>query len=565
MNRNMEKKTFNDIRVLGALLLAGVTFSACSNDSDEADLQPVSPVASQVYKMTIEATKGSDNATTRALSDPGDGTLTATWAINEKVYVKKGTEWVSGFLQPETAGATANLSGEFTNTTFAANEEITLQFPKSGDISYDGQKGTLADIAANFDYATATATIASVDQDNRITVNDHVSFVSQQAIVKFSLKNGATPIAVNSLVVTVGSNSYTVNPASATSELYVALPGFSSQSISLKAFGSDDKIYEYSKSGVTFENGKYYTVSVKMTRSTEDLALSGTFAISKSRNVKFSRGNLRATLDNGTVTSWSFAPTQDAYVGETDANNLTSTTGTIDLFGWSTDDGYEWGIGALTGANNTDYANFRGHWRDWGVNPDLIRDLGSGWFTMTHSEWLYLFNSRSGATVGTTTGVRHYIAYINTADDGTGGVLGLLLLPDGGTFAADEAITWGTVNPKGSGNEATKCTTAQWNSLEAKGAVFLTTAGHLIPSWKKIYNCGENGTYWSATEEDVINDGWGGGGITVIINGDETELNPDAYVASVMLMSSGSLDVSYTDNTNMKIIRNPVRLVRSTE
>ena len=556
----MEKKTFNDIRVLGALLLAGVTFSACSNDSDEADLQPVSPVASQVYKMTLEATKGSDNATTRALSEPGDGTLTATWATDEKVYVKKGTEWVEGFLQPETAAATAELSGEFTGTTFTAGDQIALQFPKSGDISYDGQTGTLANIAANFDYATATATIASVDADNRISVSDHVSFVSQQAIVKFTLKKGATPIDVNSLVVTVGSNSYTVNPASATSELYVALPGFSSQSISLKAFGSDDKIYEYSKSGITFDNGKYYTVSVKMTQSTEDLTLSGTFAISKSRNVKFSKGNLRATLDNGTVTSWSFAPTQDAYVGETDANNLTSTTGTIDLFGWSTDDGYEWGIGALT----NDYTNFAGHFKDWGVNPDLIRDLGSGWFTMTQSEWKYLFNSRPGATVGETTGVRHYVAYINTADDGTGGVLGLLLLPDGVTFAADEATTWGTVNPKSSGNQATKCTTAQWNSLEAKGAVFLTTAGHLLVSWKKIYNCGEIGTYWSATEDDVVSSG-GWGSVTVTINGNETELNPDAYVAAVMLMSSGSLDVSYNDNANSKIHRNSVRLVRKAE
>lgn len=555
----MEKKTFNGIRLMGALLLAGVTFSACSNKNDEADLQPVSPVASQVYKMTLEATKGSDNATTRALSDPGDGTLTATWATNEKVYVKKGAEWVEGYLQPETAGATAELSGELSGTTFTAGDQIALQFPKSGDISYDGQTGTLANIAANFDYATATATIASVDADNRISVSDHVSFVSQQAIVKFSLKQGATPIAANSLVVTVGSNSYSVNPASATSELYVALPGFSSQSISLKAFGSDDKIYEYSKSGVTFENGKYYTVSVKMTQSTEDLALSGTFNIGTG-NVKFSRGNLRATLDNGTVTSWSFAPSQDAYVGITDANNLTSTTGTIDLFGWSTDYGYKWGIGALT----EDYANFAGHFKDWGDNPDLIRDLGSGWFTMTEYEWKYLLSSRTGATVGENTGVRHYVAYINTADDGTGGVLGLLLLPDGVTFAADEATTWGSVNPEGnSGIQATKCTTAQWNSLEAKGAVFLTTAGYRYATQSNMYGCGERGTYWSATE---VSGSAGGGSISVTINdGSSTTVQKEAYVAAVSRMTNGNLRLAYTNNWNLKIHRNSVRLVRRAE
>lgn len=546
----MEKKTFNDIRVLGALLLAGATFSACSNDSNEADLQPVSPVASQVYKMTIEATKGSDNATTRALSDPGDGTLTATWATNEKVYVKKGTEWVEGCLQPETAGATAELSGEFTGTTFTAGDQIALQFPKSGDISYDDQKGTLADIAANFDYATATATIATVDQDNRISVSDHVSFVSQQAIVKFSLKKGADPITANSLVVTVGSNSYNVTPESATSELYVALPGFSSQSISLKAFGSDDKIYEYSKSGVTFENGTYYTVSVKMTQSTEDLALSGTFSIGTG-NVKFSKGNLRATLNNGTVTSWSFAPSQDAYVGKTEANNLQSTTGTIDLFGWSTDYGYQWGIGPWT----TDYSNFAGHFKDWGENPDLISDLGSGWFTMTQNEWKYLFQSRPGATVGTTTGVRHHSAYINT-DNGTGGVFGILLLPDGATFTNDEA-TWGTANREGSGSAGqysdahyTKCTAEQWNNLEAKGAVFLPAAGYKYDEANLWPN---NAYYWSATEYS----GGSNGTITVIINGgSSTSVQRDAYIVAV------DKSYFYTSVNYAKIDRFAVRLVR---
>jgi hypothetical protein len=561
----MEKKTFNDIRVLGALLLAGVTFSACSNDSDEADVQPVSPVASQVYKMTIEATKGSDNATTRALSDPGNGTLTATWATNEKVYVKKGTEWVSGFLQPETAGATAELSGEFTGTTFAANEEITLQFPKSGDISYDGQKGTLSDIAANFDYATATATIATVDGDNRISVNGRVSFVSEQAIVKFTLKKGATPITANSLVVTVGSNSYTVNPESATSELFVALPGFSSQSISLKAFGSDDKIYEYSKSGVTFENGKYYTVSVKMTQSTEDLALSGTFNIGRF-NVKFSKGNLRATLANGAVTSWSFAPTQDAYVGATEANNLQSTTGTIDLFAWSTDYGYEWGIGPWT----TEFSNFAGQFKDWGVNPDLIRDLGSGWFTMTQNDWKYLLSSRTGATVGETANVRYYTAIIKKDSDTDDGVLGLLLLPDNVTFTAEEA-TWGKHNLVYPSNQLsagyiTECTTVQWTNLEAKGAVFLPAAGSKTSDTDEnhaITNSGVTARYWYATEYSGSGSGYT---ITVTINdgsGNSTTTTVPKYAWTVGTGNRYNDTGMYNQGVEyVKFYRNSVRLVR---
>ncbi len=65
----------------------------------------------------------------------------------------------------------------------------------------------------------------------------------------------------------------TVTPASATSEIFVALrnengsPGSSPDTYTLSA-NVGEKKYAFSKSGVTFQNGQYYEITVKMTEQT---------------------------------------------------------------------------------------------------------------------------------------------------------------------------------------------------------------------------------------------------------------------------------------------------------
>ena len=254
---------------LTALLIASATFVACSGDDNITEEQPVQPVQPQVYTMTVDASKGGDAAdsrTTRALSLSGS-TLNATWATTEHVYVKKGDTWASGSLQPQANGATATLKGTLSGITISADDNLTLQFPKSGNISYDGQVGTLADIAANFDYATATVQVESVSATGNINPKAATTaFVNQQAIVKFTLVDKSTNTAINAteLNVSDGTSTYTVTPSSATDVLYMALPGFSGQTVTLSAtVGSST--YTYEKANVTFANGQYYAITVKMT------------------------------------------------------------------------------------------------------------------------------------------------------------------------------------------------------------------------------------------------------------------------------------------------------------
>ena len=244
-----------EIRTLAALLIASATFVACSSDDNIANenQQPANPTGK--YTMTVNASKGMD---TRALTLDGT-TLNATWTDNDQVTVYEGDTYLGTLRATNSNGATCKLIGEL--TTAPTGSEVTLKFNTP---TYTGQDGTLDYIASNCDYATATTTVTV--SGNTITGTD-VEFTNQQAIVKFTLKdNASTPASLSAkeLVVNDGTNDYTITPASATSELYVAIPGISEQTVTLTATVGG-YTYTYVKSGVTFTNGEYYEITVKMT------------------------------------------------------------------------------------------------------------------------------------------------------------------------------------------------------------------------------------------------------------------------------------------------------------
>lgn len=228
--------------------------------------------------------------------------------------------------------------------------------------------------------------------------------------------------------------------------------------------------------------------------------LNGLFTINASGDkVQFSQGNLRAKYKEGW--SWSFSPNQWDYVGNNSANINITGNGTIsvggevyvDLFGWSTS-ATTYGI-----HNSNEGPTYSGDFVDWGNN------IGTGWRTLTSAEWVWILGPNSsptpgtncrasGSTVNGTSNARYVHATINT--DGTG-VNGMILFPDGVTIANDEATSWGTVNGNSRWEYATKCTSAQWTALAAKGCVFLPAAGNR--SGTSVYNAGTHGHYWSST------------------------------------------------------------------
>ena len=209
----MTKKILSDIRTMAALLMASATLAACSSEDNITDEQPVQPTG-QVYTMTVSASKGGDDAdsraTTRALSLGGvdNKTLNAAWAEGERVTVYNVTRStdLGGTLVAQASGASTTLKGELTGTV-AKGDQLTLKFLSPDYNTQDGtQTGSATSIDRVCDYAEATVTVASV-ADGNITTTAAADFQNRQAIVKFILKDeSGNDLNVSSLTISAESN-----------------------------------------------------------------------------------------------------------------------------------------------------------------------------------------------------------------------------------------------------------------------------------------------------------------------------------------------------------------------
>ena len=226
-------------------------------------------------------------------------------------------------------------------------------------------------------------------------------------------------------------------------------------------------------------------------------ALDGNFTVDGSgTKVTFSSGNLQY---NSETQKWQFAAKQYTYVGNAAGNTSVTTTGIannsgiVDLFGWvgassTWTDLAQYGISSSTATNNT---NGYGNNASEALKSDWGTLMGTGWFTLSTTQWQYLFNTRSGATVNGTANARYTEATI----DGTG-VKGIILFPDDFDVSKTQGVTtWGTIN--GGSAWATKLTSAQWTSFEEAGCVFLPAAGRRGGTSVSI--AGSYGYYWSSS------------------------------------------------------------------
>ena len=279
-------------------------------------------------------------------------------------------------------------------------------------------------------------------------------------------------------------------------KFYVVLPAGTLNGFTMKVYNGDNVIFTKSTANaITFQANYVETMTETPVTTHPQGSINGLFKVSATQQVYFSKGNLQYIGSAGTP-YWKFADNQWDYLGTTTEQNSTNPNVDRDLFGWGTWTGSATNP-ANTSDNDSDYS--------WD-NSDFVKTLqnGSGtWRTLNNDEWGYLFNTRNGATVTTTSGTtndaRYTEATINT--DGTG-VNGIILFPDGVTIASGEATSWGDINlPSDYG---TKCTIAQWAALEAKGCVFLPAAGRRYTATFDPYATTvqiNGGYYWSSTPD----------------------------------------------------------------
>ena len=266
----MKMRKNNLFVLLAAAMSAGTVFYSCNRFEEQLQPQEPQEQGTSAYTLKVKAEKGT---ATKALTDEGV-TLKASWAAGDDVEVYNvGGDHLGTLVPAVSSTSSTTLSGNLT-TAPAMDEVLTLKFRSN---NYATQQGTLEYIAANCDYATAEVTVTAVSGNSIETTPAH--FVSQQAIVKFTLRDSGdtADLNVGELLVNDGTTTYTItpDPPATPSVLYVAIEGFSEQTVTMTA-NTGSAYYDRTKADVTFENGKFYRVKALMTpRVLKSISISG--------------------------------------------------------------------------------------------------------------------------------------------------------------------------------------------------------------------------------------------------------------------------------------------------
>ena len=194
---------------------------------------------------------------------------------------------------------------------------------------------------------------------------------------------------------------------------------------------------------------RFYGASVRLVidESTQPVQIPAkSFSVAEGNYVWFSPGNLQ--YKSNETYPWRFAPHQYDCIGTWNTDNW------VDHFGW----------GAWTGSNpNPTNDSFDNSDYDWD-NGDFMQESfladeaqrAYDWFTLSNTQWNYLFNAREDAS--------------NKWGCGTvANKTGCILLPD----------TWngGSLNSNHNGYSDNVFSANDWLAWESNGAIFLPTTG----------------------------------------------------------------------------------------
>ena len=517
---------------MAALVVMGAVMAGCAKEE---------PAAEENNIVTLTVSVGfSEDESTKALNvDYGKKTVVKTFAEGDRIAViyKKGENTIrmlSSYLPAGNYGKSAtftvplyspnenspiriiypaDMAKSVSSSTAIDNDDATINYAALGT-----QDGTLNNLASNFDVCTFDGALSGYELPST------ASLTNRLAILSYTLYDGKgtadkaddEPItsSVTKLTISDGTNSYTINGHDDDGHIYATIRPTASANIELIATDGTE-YYGKSLTGKTYAAGQFYNITNRMEKVKY-------FTINSSDDkVLFARGNLQATWD-GSKWSWAFAANQWDYIGNAAGNTSINVNGTVnadnvtvDLFGWVGASNTTWsgdlgttGNAAMHGICNITSTGAKTNYGKVTNEPlksDWGNTIGPGWRTPTYLEWAYIFNTReSGSTANGTSNARYTHATINT-DNGTSGVNGVILFPDGINVADGEATSWGSINSShydsSTWADATKCTSAQWTALAAKGCVFLPAAG-----WREglsVEDAGNYGLYWSSKSDNT--------------------------------------------------------------
>ena len=353
-------------------------------------------------------------------------------------------------------------------------------------------KGTSTSCTVTISNQTTSLPVISCAASNENYVDGNTTYsaklLNKCALVKFSTNVNSVTIEVGGMK-TVATVSFagTVTPGTSGSVSFTTDSSGEGWAILLPQDAVDDATVDADDYSGTCDvpaitNNMFYTTGVSVTMSSKGIS------ISSNQKVRFAPGNLQAVYASANISTctWQFASTQYSCIGAATANNavgnnLVTTAGTVDLFGWV---GANSSLAAY-GVNNNSTASNYGNTKneslksDWSVVANTASLGGhSDWITLTRSQWKYILEDRTNASQKYGHGV------VGTQN-------GLIILPD--AFVLPDGLSFT------SGNSAwtNSYTIAQWALMEENGAVFLPAAGYR--NGTTVNGVGSDGLYWSST------------------------------------------------------------------
>lgn len=267
-------KAMKNLLWMAALTLTAATLTACSNEEEPAIKDK--PVQ-KGNVVTLTATLQPQSTATRGvLTENGDGSISAEWKEGDRLslYYSSSDGYISGeavvtAVDPTTK--TATIRAELTNPSDGGWIDFNYPYNKVFNTEtnpniYNGQKGTLADIGANWVSYYGSAQMSVVD--GKVSLSGSISMSANTCIWKFSFIDGSTNItsSITKLTIACGNNSYVVTPSNQNA-IYVSMDYMTNQNVYLIARSASNVYTKTHEKKISLKSGDFYTsTNLAMTR-----------------------------------------------------------------------------------------------------------------------------------------------------------------------------------------------------------------------------------------------------------------------------------------------------------
>ena len=543
-----------------AAAAAMMTMAACSNEDSVLDQYAGNEVAKgTTVNLTLQATRGEADTRTAISMNDEYHSLESAWESTDKIYVysiqsgtQLGTLSVEGDVINQKASDAAQYStsyATFKGSVTVPEGEVKLAFvyqgkdqsltPTEGLLTYE--MGTVSDVAglAKWDVAYATGELQIDGSDAYVAA----SFANKIGFGYFTTAAVGSETAVNvnynsSFTLDVKSGTITAVAGQVevpgNAEFYmplmvgtVSMQGDPAWEIKESKLGKSAVVQ---KQSFTAAAGNYYRQGkagnygpvpfVKTEWENYETLKNSTFAVSATKNVHFTQGNLQWISTDATDATkgyWKIADSQYSYLGTANAKPTTAEAGTtlpagsVDLFGWgeveapflgsNQNSDYQPSITTANADLTTDWATkFNGTsatslWADVEDGQAYPAISGESYCVLTKAEWQYLFANQYWG-----------FATVNLTNGGT--VNGIVVCPSSvETEEAAKAFLTSIVY-KSSANQTGKTAAYSENiisqeTIDNNGLLFLPAAGSR--NGTSLSNVGSSGYYWSTTSSSGTN------------------------------------------------------------